>query len=342
MIYNKAPQNSSLGYILFQYDLYPEKIEQFGKVKKVVSRKGTFALKESTMTNEQANWFSHVMRRLEKLNYNKIIPIIPTKYGDLTISHQNKTYYLQPWFSEEAELREDKKELTLFKQLGKLHGLTVKPQEFSKETIENSYQDLIKRWEKRRLEMEYFAEEAERKAYISPFELTYLTHFSRMDMMANVAVNYLKEWRDQCLEKESYRACLCHGKLDRNHIFYHPNGYGYLLNFEKAVLDTPARDLAISFRRSFQYNLWSEDQGSDWLATYEDSLLLEDEEKKLLASYLIYPEIIFHCIDHYRKRDGSITELQFVQVLEKRIITMSRVDHFIHNTLLRKPSDESK
>ncbi|UTW68926.1 hypothetical protein KHA80_16970 [Anaerobacillus sp. HL2] len=44
MILDGAPRNS-IGHILFQYDLYPEKIEQVGKVKKIVSPKGTFALK---------------------------------------------------------------------------------------------------------------------------------------------------------------------------------------------------------------------------------------------------------------------------------------------------------
>lgn len=341
MIINKAPQNS-IGHILFQYDLYPEKIEQFGKVKKIVSPKGTFALKESEMTCEQANWFTHVMIRLDKINFKQVVPIIPTKYGDFTITRDNKTYYLQPWLWEEEKFPEEKKEKILFEQLGKLHGLTVKIQNFSKEMIDNSYQELLRRWEKRRLEMEYFAEEAERKTFISPFELTYLTHFSRIEMMANAATKHLKEWYDQCLEKQSFRAVLCHGKLDRSHIFYHPNGYGYLFNFEKAMLDTPARDLAISFRKSFQYTLWNEDQGSEWIRTYQNFLLLEEEEKKLFASYLIYPELIFNCIDHYNKRDGSITELQYVQILEKRIITLTRVNHFIYNNLLKQESSQSK
>ncbi|QOY34010.1 spore coat protein YsxE [Anaerobacillus isosaccharinicus] len=339
MITNNAPQNS-IGHILFQYDLYPEKIEQFGKVKKIVTSRGTYALKESSMTRDQAHWFSHVMKRLDKLNFKQLVPLIPTKYGDLTITHGNKTYYLQPWFLEDAQIPDEKKEKILFKQLGKLHGLTVKHQEFSQETIETSYQDLLNRWEKRRIEMEYFAEEAERKTYMSPFELTFLTHYSRLDMMANTATKYLKAWHDECLEKKSFRAVLCHGKLDRNHIYYHPNGYGYLFNFEKAVLDTPARDLAISFRKSFQYTLWSEDQGAEWLEAYQKFILLEDEEKKLFASYLIYPEPIFHCLDLYKKRDGTITELQFVQLLEKRIITMTRVNYFIHKTLLKNESSQ--
>ncbi len=339
MISNNAPHNS-IGHILFQYDLYPEKIEQFGKVKKIVSPRGTFALKETTMTQDQANWFCHCVQRIQKLNFKQIVPLVATKYGDLTLTRGNKTYYVQPWFEEDFQYPEEKKEKILFKQMGKLHGLTVKHQEFSKETIETSAQDLISRWEKRRLDMEYFAEEAERKTYMSPFELTFLTHYSRLDMLANTATKLLREWQDQCLEKKSFRAVLCHGKLDRSHIFYHPNGYGYLFNFEKAVLDTPARDLAISFRKSFQYTLWNEDQGAEWLETYQQFLLLEEEEKKLFASYLIYPEPIFHCLDLYRNRDGSITELQYVQLLEKRIITMTRVNHFIHETLLKNNSSQ--
>ncbi len=339
MLTNNAPR-TSLGQILFQYDLYPEKIEQLGKVKKIVSAKGTFALKESSMTQEQASWFSHVMNRLEKLNYRYVIPIIPTKYGDLTVSYGNKTYYLQPWFFEDSQIAEENKEQLVFQQLGKLHGLTVKYQEFSPEIIETSTLDLIHRWEKRRLDMEVFADQSERKIYMSPFELTYLTHYSRLDMMANTAVTFLKEWQADCLEKKRFRSVLCHGKLDRTHIYYHPNGQTYLFNFEKAILDTPARDLAISFRKAFQYTLWNSDLGTEWLNEYEQYLQLENEEKKLFASYLIYPELIFHCLDLYNNRNGSITELQYVQLLEKRIITMTRVHHFIHHILFKKESSQ--
>ena len=327
MITEQAPH--AIGHILFQYDLYPEKIEHFGKVKKIVTSRGSFALKETKMTLQQTNWFLHVLDRLQRLHFSQVIPIIPTKYGDLTVAHEQKTYYLMPWFEEDVKIAEQKKEQHVFRLLGKLHGLTVKNQDFSKETIEQSFQELMKRWERRRLDMEYFAEEAEKKIYLSPFELTFLTHYSRFQMMAGAAVNHLQEWQRLCLEKESFRAVLCHGKLDRAHVHFHPNGYAYAFNFEKAVLDTPARDLAISFRKSFQYHLWSEDQGKEWLKTYEKFILLVEEEKKLFASYLSYPEPILHCIDLYLQRDGSISELQYVQMLEKRIITMTRVARFV-------------
>lgn len=331
----------SVGPVLFQYDLYPERLLQIGKVKKIITSRGNFALKESTMTYEQAEWFTHVIRRLERINFKQYIPVLPTKYGDYIVPFQGKVYYLQPWFQEETNIPEEKKEVILFQQLGKLHGLTEKQQDFTKDNLEKSYNDLLKRWEKRRLQFEHYAEEAERKTYMSPFELTFLTHFNKMVSLSEEAKGYLKEWYEQCMEKESFRAVLCHGKLDRSHVHYHNNGYGYLFNFEKAVLDTPARDLAISFRKSFQYTLWDTNQGANWLESYESFFLLKEEEKKLFASYLCYPELIFQSVDHYLSRNGSVSELQYVQMLEKRIITMSRVNMFIKQTLLNEQSNES-
>ena len=337
---NQIPVTTqSVGPVLFQYDLYPEKILQVGKVKKIITQQGEFALKVSNMSIEQANWFTHVIRRLERINYKQFVPVLPTKYGDFTVPFQGKTYYLQPWFHETTQIPEERKELILFLQLGKLHGLTEKQQDFSKESLEKSYQDLLKRWEKRKLELEHYAEEAERKTYMSPFELTFLTHFNRTIALVEEAKAYLKKWYDTCLENERFRAVLCHGKLDRSHIYYHPNGYGYLFNFEKAILDTPARDLAISFRKSFQYSMWDGTQGVNWLQSYESFFKLEEEEKSLFASYLCYPELIFRSVDHYRKRNGSISELQYVQILEKRIITMSRVNLFIRQTLMSQSNE---
>lgn len=341
MIRHMPATSHSVGPVLFQYDLYPEKILQIGKVKKIYTQHGDFALKESSMSIEQAEWFTHVIRRLERINYKQFVPVLPTKYGDYTVPFQGKVYYLQPWFQETTTIPDERKELILFQQLGKLHGLTDKQQEFAKESLEKSYQDLLKRWEKRKLEIEHYADEAERKTYMSPFELTFLTHFNRMLALVEEAKTYLEQWYDTCMEKERFRAVLCHGKLDRSHMYYHPNGYGYLFNLEKAILDTPSRDLAISFRKSFQYTMWDETQGANWLESYESFFKLEEEEKFLFASYLCYPELIFQSVDHYRTRNGSISELQYVQILEKRIITMSRVHQFIRQTLMNE-SSESK
>ncbi len=51
---------------LFYYDLYPQEIEDYGKVKKVTTNHGVFALKETTMTAHQADEFIHAIKEIDK------------------------------------------------------------------------------------------------------------------------------------------------------------------------------------------------------------------------------------------------------------------------------------
>lgn len=316
----------SYGPILFYYDLYPEKIEQHGKVKKIVTRYGNFALKKTDFSKEQAEWFIHVMRRLERIGFENVVQIIPTKYGDYTITINNHTYYLMPWF-DEFDFHDERitREEIILQQMGKLHGLTEKEQKYSKEMLESSYEGLIKRWDRRRLDMERFADLAESKTYMSPFELTFLTHFGRLQKMTEDAVEYLRGWYDVCQEKSKYRSVLCHGRLSRNHALFDRHGNSFLFNFERSILDTPARDLAIFYRKSLQYTPFDADEGLRWLQIYESQFPLLDEEKQLFASYLCYPEPVFGAIDDYLEKKNYLTELQYVQRLEKRLLNMSRI-----------------
>ncbi|MBU8905062.1 spore coat protein YsxE [Desertibacillus haloalkaliphilus] len=325
--------------ILFYYDLYPEKIEHIGKVKKVTTSRGTFALKETEMANDVAEWFVHVMRRLDRLGYDQVIPLIPTKYGDYTISTGQRTYYLMPWMTPKADNPAIPKDIKIIEQMAKIHNLTEKTQVYSKDLIDQSYQTLLKRWGMRQAKMEQFAELAERKTYMSPFELTFLTHVQRMMHMAEEAKQHLKSWYEQCQENERFRSVLCHTRLSHQHVLFDDYGEPYLLNFEKAALDTPARDLALFYRRSF-HHLWgaqapeARPEGGGpldplyWFEVYEQIFLLKKEEKSLFASYLLFPEPIIHSIDTYRQNERYLSELQLVQRLERRLLNMRKVQRF--------------
>lgn len=245
-----SSETVNYGPILFQYDLYPEKIEEVGKVKKVISRRGTFALKETSLNEEEASWFTHVIHRLSEIGYHQIVPLYPTKYGDYTVQYGNRTYYLMPWFAGGDRFGLTREEV-IIEEIGKIHFLTLKEQDFSPEVVDHSFQYLMQRWESRQLEMERFAEESERMPYMSPFELTYLSHFHHMMRMAEDAKRRLKDWYDACHSEKRYRSVLCHGKLSRNHLLYSHHGEPHLLNFEKAVLDTPVRDLAVFLEKQY-------------------------------------------------------------------------------------------
>ncbi|WP_078555381.1 spore coat protein YsxE [Bacillus alkalicellulosilyticus] len=311
--------------ILYHYDLNPTKIEAFGRIKKVYTDRGIFALKESRMNKEQADNFAYHIRKLARLNYRYTVPVIPSKYGELVLVTDASSYYLMPWMEKEPYSHRESPEQLMVEQMGIIHQLTVKTQSYTKETIEESYQALIQRWDSKRLELERFADVAEQKIYMSPYELTYMTHIHQMLLLIEEAKNHAKQWFDIVSEKEKYRTVFCHGNLSRSHVHFSKQGDPLLFNFEKAGLDTPARDLALFCRQSFRYSLWNEEEMVSWFQIYDNHLPLHEEEKHLLQGYLKFPEPVRFSLEKYVNKTPDQSELDHVRRLEKRIMTMRRV-----------------
>ncbi|MDG5786883.1 spore coat protein YsxE [Evansella sp. AB-P1] len=327
---NIQVQQKPIGSVLFQYDLSPEKIESFGKVKKIYTANGTFALKETTMTEDESDWFIHIHRRLERIGFHYVVPILPTKYGDTIVRHGKVVYYLMPWYEDNTQFRHPVyPEEVMVEEIAKLHGLTERTQEYSEEVLKESYMTLKKRWSYRRLEMERYVEKTEGNVYLSPFELTFLTHFNRTIYMAEQAETHLNSWIEGAKEKKSFRSVLCHGKPSRKHTCFDQYGTAYFLNFEKAVLDTPSRDMALMFRHFFQSRPWDEQEGQHWLQLYEKHFAFFDEERHLFMSYLAFPESIYQSVDAYQNKDKKLTEVQAVTQLERKVLTMNRIQRFM-------------
>ncbi|MDT8859505.1 spore coat protein YsxE [Alkalihalobacillus sp. MEB130] len=330
MMQAQSPYDS----VLFYYDLYPQTIEDFGKIKKITTNHGVFALKETTMSRHQADDFVHALRKLTKLGYNKAIPILPNKYGEYTLSTGTNTYYLMPWVERVEYTARESQEQKLASQLGVIHRLTVKTQPFVKDHVEEAYNQLLQRWEMRQLELKRFADQAEQKTYMSPFELTFITHAFMLDRMAEVAKEHLKKWYETCLEKEKYRTVLCHGRVNRSHSFFTADNEPLLLNFERAGIDTPSRDLASFCRYSFKHAYWVEEEVLQWFVNYERHLPLLEEEKHLMCAYLNFPEPIAFAVDSYLKNKGSAREFEHVQRLEKRLTSMRRVQRLTQKLIV--------
>lgn len=330
MRYEPSPYAS----VLFYYDLYPQQVEDLGKIKRISTNRGEFALKETTMSAHQADEFIHALRKLSKLGYKQAVPILPTKYGEYTVMTGSHTYYLMPWFEAIEYTARESREEKLADQLGVIHRLTVKTEPFQKEQVEQSVQQLVQRWEMRRLELQRFADQAENKTYMSPFELTFLTHAYMLDQMAQAATDHLQKWYEICNEKEKYRTVLCHGRLQRSHALFSPDNEALLLNFERASIDTPARDLASFCRYSFPNAYWSEEEVQRWFIRYERHLPLLDEEKHLTCAYLNFPEPAAFAVEAYVSNRSSMSEFEHVRRLEKRLTAMRKVQRLTQKLIV--------
>ncbi|UTR05103.1 spore coat protein YsxE [Alkalihalobacillus sp. LMS6] len=328
--------NAFIEALLYYYDLMPTAIEQKGKIYRVETEQGVFALKESSMDPVQAEECIHAVRKLARLKYQSFVPIVPTKFGEHSLFISGKSYYLMPWIETQDYQGRQSVEEVMADSIGTIHRMTVKSQTATKEVIDQSCERLLSRWEMHSLELARFADEAEMKPYLSPFELSFLTHFKMFEQLADEATTHLEKWYKTTVDKGSYRSVLTHGRLSRSHFLHATNGQHLFINFERASLDTPARDLATLCRHGFPHSLWDEDEVLRWFARYEQHLPLINAEKYLVSAYLLFPEPIYYTMMNYRQGGN---ELELTQKLEKRIYALRKVQRFVPKIV---PQDEEQ
>ncbi|SDC24111.1 spore coat protein YsxE [Shouchella lonarensis] len=328
--------------ILFYYDLQPIDVEDRGKIKKVTTDRGTFALKETEMTRLQADEFIHALRKLSKQAYRQFVPVLPTKFGEYTIIADAHCYYLMPWIEQVAYTDRVTMEEKIADQMGVIHRLTVQTEEVSREQLDASCERLLTRWEERMDVLKQFARRAEEKNYIAPFELSFLTHFVMFEQLYKQAQSYLEKWYEATVEKGTYRSVLTHGRMSRHHTLFNEKNEPLLLNFEQASLDTPARDLASFCRHSFPFSLWSEDAVFRWLHCYEQHLPLLDSEKQLTCAYMMYPEPIYYAVHDYIENASQKQEVDHVKRLEKRVIALRKVQRLVPKFMPQEQYQETE
>ena len=315
--------------LLFQYDLYPNQVVKQGKVTRIETERGTFALKETKLSKEQMDFMIYLEERFKQLHFEGYVPIVRTKYGDSFVLMEDRVAYLTPWVEEDRGNPAQKEE-RMVQTLAELHGYTAKEQAFSEEVIKQSYQKMIFLRESRQFEMEKYMSQIEKRIYLSPFELSFVTQFHQLMKYCDLARKRLDDWYEQVIEAKRYRSVLCHGKCSPSH-FVTVEGRGYFINFERSVTDTPVRDLAYFVRSSikpFQYNPATT---TAHLAQYEDQFALYDEEKELLASYLYFPETIFNSVTLFSENRQEWSHIKHVRLLTKKIEVMNGISNVLQS-----------
>src|SRR5690606_34023660 len=93
------------------------------------------------------------------------------------------------------------KYLDLFRELARLHTVTVREVAVSTEEREEHFERMATRWEIEQDVLEKFIEQSERQTYMSPFQLLFCTIYSEISGGQRYAINKLKEWHESTSEE---------------------------------------------------------------------------------------------------------------------------------------------
>lgn len=312
--------------ILRQYGVTPHFVESFGKVQRVYSDKGVFALKRITPT-DGTDFIRHVQYLYQK-GYNRIVPIFPTLDGRYAIMHQGSLYYLMPWLPNEVKEDVDERQKQMFRELARLHTLSVREVSIDKEEKREHYENTVHEWEKENELLVGLLEQCESKWYMSPFELLFCLYYHDISQALRFSMDKLKQWFEKTKDDEKARAVISHGKLSTEHFILDDRGYGYFSNFEESRQGSPMHDLLPYLSRTLKTYPKKCEECIDWLYTYFKFFPLREDELNLFLSYFAHPGPFLRTVEDYYKNPHK-HERKAVQRLQRHYWQLKNTEYIV-------------
>lgn len=320
--------DQNLDSILNHYNIRADFIERFGKIYKIYSNKGTFALKHIPV-HQGIDFIRHVQYLYQK-GYNRIVPIYPTLDGRYAVMHENSLYYLMPWLmNDEKEDRKERPQL-MFRELARMHTLSQKEIKIDKEDRKEHYERTKQQWEKDSEFLEGFIESCEKKLYMSPFELQFCLYYHDTRQAQRFALKKLEEWYEATKDQDKARTVINHGKVSTEHFLFDEKGYGFFANFEESKLGSPVHDVLPVLFRALKGHRRNFDEAITWLYDgYFKYFPFKDDEKLLFFSYFAYPNLMVRLTTEYLQATGKKNELKYSQKLQRRYWQLKNTEYVV-------------
>jgi spore coat protein YsxE len=306
---------NNVNAILREYNLKSNKVETIGKVSKVSTSNGIYALKAMQENSDLS--FVNKFEKLYRSGYTSFVPIYKTVNGKYFVQNNHQLYYLMPWINDDQERQHQLRHEQYFSELARLHMATVKDQKIAETEVEQHYKELKSRWDERRENFEAYIDNCERKIYMSPFELQFATLYHETMQACQFARSRLDDWYKLAKEKKKVRASLTLGKASATNFLFDHKEKVYFTSYEKAKIAPPFNDLVGFYYKALRAYPVKNDESYQWFTTYTNLFPLEEEEVQLFLSYLAYPEPIYRCVENYVTNRSTKSELVHVKHLQR-------------------------
>jgi spore coat protein YsxE len=323
--------------ILQQYGLKPFRVDDYGKVKKVHTNAGLFALKEITNAKEMA-----AVQQSYMLYGKQLIPLYLSRQGLPFVSH-GRHYYLMPWIAMEKRTEKHEQIRSFFRTLAYLHQTSLKQIEVREEEIRAYYERKKQEWEQQRSFLQAYIEKCENTWYMSPFQLQCCTYFHEIMQAYWFAETELEKWYEKIKETKKWRIAWIHGKARLSHYLETGKEQCYFFSWERASWNSPLFDVIIALRyhtRTFP------PIGDEWLEgveEYEKTLSLLEEERSFFFSHLAQPNFLYRCMYEYEtKRQNGKSEQEYVSELQRLYFAMKNMEYIVMRLVQQKEVEEAK
>ncbi len=313
--------------VLRQYGIQPDFVESYGRVYKVYSKTGQYALKK--IDSNTGTGFIRNVQYLFQRGFNRMVPVYPATDGRYAILEKGSLYYLMPWLPNGYKANRSDESQQFFRELARLHTLSAAEVDIGKEDRERHYEAVVKQWEKDEEFLDGFIESCENEWYPSPFQMLFCQYYQDIRQAMGYSRRKLDDWKENTAELTKARMVMLHGKSSLDHFVFDERGYGYFINFEGSTNGSPIRDLLPFFAERLRVRPRKVEEHVEWLSTYQKHFPLREDEKLLFKSYMAYPSAIIRSAQSYHAKERNVFELRAVQKFQKLYWQLKNTEYVV-------------
>lgn len=267
--------------ILHEYNLDPIDVSPNRGVVKIVTKRGTFAVKRTQANSSQLESTYHLMSQLGQKSC--LFPFVHNKFGDPFVLDWDENWYVTSWIEEGTRSLRSSNEGAYFMEMcGRLHSHSqlitdLKPLHIS------IGERFIEYWNRQVQSLEQWLALYEDATHSIDYSLRYI-HKKSTEALETIQSQY-RGHDEGWLEQFTF----CHGRIHPSNTVRVDNNI-MLIDFDHCSYDHPTRDIAVFFRGQLPKFYWNTHVGSQWLRSYESVHPLTKEGKKYLAVLLMFPQ----------------------------------------------------
>ena len=259
------------------------------------TNQGTMILKEYAGHAEKCAFQDAVLSMIRNNGFFQIESIIRNKDGEiLTVDQDEVCYVLKTYYEgKECNVRDDRECVIAMETLARLHKASQINQELP---VAGKVFTVNQEFEKHNKELKRARKFLKEKSQKTDFEIYLLKCY---EYFLNLALKVSEEFNACNTEiGESKATIICHGDFQHHNLILEKEKMN-VVNFEKCVQDSPARDICLFMRKLLEKNNWQKEAGFELLAAYEKENRLHREDYIQLYYRLAYPEKFWKIVNFY-------------------------------------------
>ncbi len=245
---------------------------------KLSTASGDYALKGAVITPKKLKDWNFVLDFLHTSQFTDYVGPLKTKDGRYFIQVKDKSYSLMPWFAgRECRLNAPEDTLIYAQTLGRLHQTTGR--------IASNKRTWPQHWRQKVLELQALEHSCKpvnpELAALIPAAID--AGKTALSLCQNKAVNDI----------QAKPLVICHHDLTYRNFLISPQGTGYLIDFDMATPDTPARDLAQLLLNTLKANHWLPQSALPLIHAYAEEYPLTQGELGLALAFMSFPRSLW-------------------------------------------------